>query len=217
MTFPLDILPSWFARRADESARAPARAREDVRVETAPRVVDDDDALVTSIRAGDVVAFERLFFMHIDGLVTFAAGFVGSRGAAEDIVADVFAILWERRAVWNPRHGVRAYLYAAARNRALNTTRDTESHERLDALVAVTSDVSPTIDETLVLEEQIAAVRRVLEELPEPRRRIMELRWRDGLSAEEIAVVLNVTRNAVDIQLSRALQMLRAVLPRLLK
>ena len=219
MTFPSGLLSLCFASDDD---------REDIvgRSGQAPSPVPtfaglslsvDDAAVVAQIQGGDASAFERIFKGHAKALVTFAAGYVRSRATAEDIVADVFATLWERRATWNPANGVRAYLYAAVRNRSLNNIRNLAIHARVTDWSNATPTAPRAVDDALIIEEQLALIRRTIQTFPEQRRRIMALRWRDGLSASEIATVLGLTRNAVDIQLTRALQALKALLPTLLE
>lgn len=182
-----------------------------------------NDALVVQIRAADEAlaraAFETLYRTYVDGLIVFAAGYAGSRAVAQDLVADLFVSLWERRAEWMPTHGVRAYLYGAIRRRALNATRDASRRAHLMAASFDASDIvgmgsgPESIEDVLDVEQQVAHVIRAIASFPEPRRRILELRWRDGLGAAEIAHVLNMTRNAVDIHLTRALRLLRQMLP----
>ncbi|MEP6494882.1 MAG: sigma-70 family RNA polymerase sigma factor [bacterium] len=72
---------------------------------------------------GDDVAFESLFRAHYAELCRFAYQYVRSSEAAEDLVQDVFAGLWAARETVTVTTSVRAYLYAAVRNRAINTRR----------------------------------------------------------------------------------------------
>ena len=50
----------------------------------------------------------------------FLARYVGSPAVAEDLVQDLFLAIWDRRDTVRVRGSVRTYLFAAARNRALN-------------------------------------------------------------------------------------------------
>src|SRR5918992_5194257 len=69
----------------------------------------------------DDEAFEILFRQHYGTLATFALRYLRDRSVAEELVQDLFADLWARRATWTPRAGSeRAYLLTAVRNRALN-------------------------------------------------------------------------------------------------
>ncbi|HXC26005.1 MAG TPA: sigma-70 family RNA polymerase sigma factor [Gemmatimonadaceae bacterium] len=184
------------------------------------------EALVARVRANDPVAFEALYQMYVVELVQFVAGLVRSFEDAQDIVEDVFVTVWMRRAEWVPRYGARAYLFAAARNRALNARRDLATARRLGETAGQVWDEgeqtagmgapAQPIDEALDLADQLAMVERALATLPEVRRAVLELRLRQGMSGNEVAEVLGISRNAVDLHMSRGLRTLRELLPNLL-
>lgn len=52
---------------------------------------------VEGIRAGEEAAFEKLFEAYYRDLCAFAAGYVGSRNIAREVVQDVFLKIWVRR------------------------------------------------------------------------------------------------------------------------
>src|SRR5215207_2149794 len=75
---------------------------------------------VERIRAGDEAAFEALFRALAPGLCTLVTRYVHSRDIAEEIVQDLFLDIWTRRAELAIDRSIAAYLFGAARNRALN-------------------------------------------------------------------------------------------------
>ena len=182
---------------------------------------------VARIQRGDPAAFEALYRMYVGELVQFVAGIVRSFEDAQDVVEEVFVALWMRRVEWAPRYGARAYLFAAARNRALNERRNEATALRLgeaagqvfgegdDEVLGMGAPLRP-VDETLDAEAIAAAVERALAGLPEMRRAVLELRLRQGMSGNEVAEVLGISRNAVDLHMSRGVQALRKLLPNLL-
>jgi RNA polymerase sigma-70 factor (ECF subfamily) len=174
-----------------------------------------DAAWVDRIRQGDHAAFAALYEEYLAAMVGFTYRIVQSAASAEDIVADVFVTVWQRRLEWTPRFGARAYLFHAARMRALDTVRNAATAARLSD-VAVSGGASlgmaappPSILDTLDDEARLAAVDAAIARMPDMRRRIMELRWRHGLAIDEIAVVIGISRAAVDQHLSRGLRDLR--------
>ena len=84
---------------------------------------EGEEALVARMRLGDADAFEQLFRSYYDSLWRFAFGFVGSRAVAEELVQDVMLEVWTGRGTWVVRSSVKAYLYGAVRNQALNVQR----------------------------------------------------------------------------------------------
>src|SRR5215216_5650542 len=75
---------------------------------------------VERIRAGDEPAFEALFRALAPGLCALVTRYVGARAVAEEIVQDLFLELWTRRSELSIDQSIAAYLFTAARNRALN-------------------------------------------------------------------------------------------------
>ncbi len=92
-------------------------------------------ALLARLRTGDEAAFEQLFRMHAAVLCDFAFSYVRSKEVAEEVVQDLFCWIWEQRFTVEMPHGVRAWLFTAVRNRALNQVRfrrlEFELHERV--------------------------------------------------------------------------------------
>jgi RNA polymerase sigma-70 factor (ECF subfamily) len=188
-----------------------------------PRVVQRADAdvereWVARIRAGDERAFEAMFAAFYAPLVAFAHGIVRSQDAAEELVQDVFAWIWEARAEWRVDGALATYLYRAARNRALNHARHGRIVDRAAALAAAAGRVlgtagrSPRADDALDANDIAARHRAVLGALPPRCREAYVLNRQHGLPYPEIARVLGVSVKAVEALLGRALKVLRAEL-----
>lgn len=191
---------------------------------SSPIETRDEHALVACLRFSDDelarAAFAELYRTHVSGLLRFAYGYVHSKAVAEDIVADVFLIIWSRRALWEPKHGVRAYLYTSVQRRALNHQRAEKRADRWHhaavadgGLLAGSPPGADAIEEAFYDKTLgiMAILAHAIAALPEEARRIAELRWRDGMAPTEIANILGINRAAVDNRLSRLLKRLRAV------
>lgn len=152
--------------------------------------------------------FEQLFRTHYAALVTFTAGMVGSADAAEDLVQEVFIAVWRRRAELAPAAVSRAYLYKAARHRALNALR----HDRIARAASDSSEPTLAVasaEDDLVQGEVETAVRAAIARLPERARLMFTLSRDEGLTYAEIATVTGVSVKTVETQMGRALRALR--------
>lgn len=198
----------------------------------APAAPPPDRALVARVRAGDEAACEALYLAYHGPLWRFAYGYVRSAAVAEELVQEVFLALWRNREDWDVAGSVRAWLYAAVRNQALNHLR----HERMVARVAARhgaaepgaaahaadedarspamADPPPDPQALAEAHDLEAAVARAIAALPERRRVVMTLRWRHDLAPQEIAGVLGTTPEVVRVLLSRARRELAALLGR---
>jgi RNA polymerase sigma-70 factor (ECF subfamily) len=188
-------------------------------VGAAPPVAVDEQEWLQRIRAGDTSVFEQLMRQYYAGLSDFALGYVGTRVGAEEVVQDVFSTLWERRAAWRVRGTLRAYLFGAVRNRALNALRQERADERRSARAAA-EPVAPGLgypcdpDDVARTEARALGLELAIADLPRAQRAAVELRWQHGLSYAEIAAALGVSAKTVENHLARALAALRRALRR---
>jgi RNA polymerase sigma-70 factor (ECF subfamily) len=187
-----------------------------------PQRLETDAMLVSRARAGDEAAFEAIFRRHYAPLCAFATRYVDDRALAEELVQDLFTQLWVDRARWEVRGTLASYLFAAARNRALNHRKrralerdwaDGESGAARDDVAELRWRAASAEDAHTQLEsaEQRHHLDRAMASLPERCRLVMHLRWRDQLSYAEIAEVMGISVKGVENQLARGLKALRAL------
>jgi RNA polymerase sigma-70 factor, ECF subfamily len=184
---------------------------------------DAPEHLAERIRNGDAGAFESLFREQYAPLLRFAAGQVGSRPEAEDIVQEVLLRVWRDRERIATDRPVKSYLFAAVRNevidRARRDTRQRKWHGPLPGTVgregmveaADAADPSSGTDPA-ELSELEAAVRSAVASLPERCRTAFLLCREKGLTYAEAAEVMGISPGTVRIQMSRALAALRSSL-----
>jgi len=143
-------------------------------------------------------------------LCEYVLRFVGSAGAAQDLVQDLFLHLWDSRAERRAQYLTRPYLFVAARNRALKYLR----HRRVAAawIERASREETPTVSspEDLYLRRELAdAVARAIAELPPRCREIFVLRRHQQLSYGEIAARAGVSLGTVKSQMWRATVLLK--------
>jgi RNA polymerase sigma-70 factor (ECF subfamily) len=168
------------------------------------------------IRTGDRSAFEKLFHAYVERLYVYAEEHIGSSSVAEDVVQDVFCDLWSRRSDWDPQGTVKAYLYRAVRNTALDRldlrqVRDDWEEEKKQEDRS-RPDVGPA--DALHQDELREAMEEAVEDLPVQQKTVYRLAHCHGLSYDEIASILGITRKTVENHMGRALQSLRSKLTR---
>jgi RNA polymerase sigma-70 factor (ECF subfamily) len=179
---------------------------------------DTGAALRVALERGvlDTAAFEQMVLTYAQPLTAFAWRYVQSDELAVDVVQDVFTQVWERRADLGVRTNLRAYLFAATRNRALNALAHAriESRWRERAVQGEVPRTAPDASELAERTELSAAVATALRSLPPRAQEIARLRWIDHLSRREIAEVLGVALPTVSVHLTRTVKRLRGLLRR---
>jgi RNA polymerase sigma factor (sigma-70 family) len=183
---------------------------------------DDDLALADRIRSEDQgiaeAAFEALYRKYYAKMVSFGASYLRDNEAARELTGDVFLAIWERRREWHVQTSVATYLYQSLRHRAQNhiRNRSTESRNLGHALqieaVPGLGRISPRADVVVEEQERVRQLWAAVDQLSDVRRAVVRLRWNDQLSFDEIASILGTSSAAVQMQLSRALKQLRALL-----
>jgi RNA polymerase sigma-70 factor (ECF subfamily) len=179
------------------------------------RLLPDDATLVERIAGGDESAFELLFTTYYGALCTFTLGYVALPEAAEDVVQGVMLRVWTQRVTWAPRAGVRAFLFAACRNAALDLLRHRTVERHLERRRELFAG-APAVGTSLSLPDDAAAANdlaerlgRAVAALPEKRRAVVLLKWQQQLGPTEIASVLGLSVKGVEAHLARAFAVLR--------
>jgi RNA polymerase sigma-70 factor (ECF subfamily) len=184
---------------------------------------DDERHLAAAITAGDERALESLFRAHYGALCSFVHGLVASRETAEELVQTVFLNVWTKREALDVRESMRAYLFGAARNLAINHLERARLERRwaqgagaagdaAAADAALMSSPAPGPDVALESSETARVVQRAIAGLSERAQLAVRLRWEHQLSYAEIAEVMGISVKGVEVQLARAREVLRGVL-----
>jgi RNA polymerase sigma-70 factor (ECF subfamily) len=165
---------------------------------------------VDAIRAGDASAFEALFHAYHAPLCSLAYRYLAARDLAEEIVQEVFLVIWERRQSWQVRSSVKSYLCTAVRNAALSYLRHERVVRRTESDIRHLQQASSSRPDLDALEaETVAAVQEAVSRLPHRCRLVFTLHREQGLTYAEVAEVLGISPRTVEVQIGRALKSLR--------
>jgi RNA polymerase sigma-70 factor (ECF subfamily) len=133
---------------------------------------------------------------------------------SEEIVNDVYLKLWHNRGRIDEVGNISVYLYVAVKNTAFNYLRKSKS--RLDSDLGKQAVhhfyLSPDPEQLLVTNELRRRIEAAIEGLPARCKLIFKLVKEDGLSASEVASILDISYKTVTTQLSIALRKLEQVL-----
>ena len=128
------------------------------------------------------------------------------RAEAEDVVQDTMIRVWNKREEWTQFGSIEAYCLTVAKNLAIDRSQKKEAQNvELTPEMEEESEISGPYDQ-LVNNERMSIIHRLINELPEKQRLIMQLRDIEGESYKEIAKILNLTEEQVKVNLFRARQ-----------
>lgn len=141
-----------------------------------------------------------------DKLFRLALRITLDRADAEDIVQETLIKMWNKRDEWNQIESIEAFALTTCRNLALDLTTKASRH---NVALDEGRDQKPadrTPYEELDARQRLDIVRKLIDELPETQRSIMELRDVEGKSYSEIGQILDLSEQQVKVYLFRARQ-----------
>lgn len=148
---------------------------------------------------------EVLFKTHYSRMFRLARMLLHDREAASDVVHDVFESILNM----NDFQGItESYLISAVRNRSLNIIRNRVIHQRVLNLYFSRDkeyEIENWPDESMLKE----IYRTIEEDLTPISRRVMEMRFKNGMTFSKIAERNGVSENAVYKHVRQALLIIR--------
>jgi RNA polymerase sigma-70 factor (ECF subfamily) len=159
-----------------------------------------------------LATFKQLYEANVSLLVQFARRFTFSE-LAEDIVQDVFLLLWESNKEMDEA-AARSFLFTALRNRCINLLK----HEQIKTLYEQNAQVENQqleldyLDSTtklLIEKEDMQRIYKQINLLPDKCRQIFKLAYFEEKKNAEIAAFLHLSIRTVEHQLYLGLKSLR--------
>jgi RNA polymerase sigma-70 factor (ECF subfamily) len=179
-----------------------------------------DAAIMLRVAAGDEAGFNFLVQKYHRSMINFLYRMTHNQAIAEELAQEVFLRVYRSRESYRAEAKFTTWLYRIATNLAVNHARDTK-HERaaqnvyLDAPDEETgttpevADDRPTIEQSLLRDERMAAIRKHVMALPERQRTAVLMHKYQGLDYRQIGDVLKLSESATKSLLFRAYQTLR--------
>ncbi len=161
------------------------------------------------IKSGDKGAFKLVFDEYYSPLCLYANSIIHDMDLSQDIVSDCFIRVWERREKIKIESSLKYYFLVSVRNALYAYLKSPESRKEDINVVIERLENTPIDEYNLEKDKTIQQVYRLIEELPEQRRRILELAAFKGKTYAEIAEILNISINTVKTQMSRTYRFLR--------
>lgn len=187
----------------------------------------DRDNLL-DLQQGEAAALNRLIARWQRPLFSFAYRYVQNSADAQDLVADTFVRLYQRRTQLRPDTNLPAWLFTALSNLCHNLHRWKQRHPTVSlnapagpgpsgrsaelTLDPATGEDGP--DASLARDESVEALKAAVDSLPHDLKITVLLHHYEHLSYREIASVVGCSERGVETRLYRARQLLKKELAR---
>ncbi|MGI8889867.1 MAG: RNA polymerase sigma factor [Chthoniobacterales bacterium] len=142
-------------------------------------------------------------------LLQYAARILGDRDRARDVVQETFVEL-QKNQRWQTDSAPAKWLFTVCRNRALNICRNEKRITHLDEeILEKQPGHDPTPNEQLERTEASGFLLRIVATLPPRQQEVLQLKFQNDLSYQEISEVTKLSVSHVGVLLHTALKTLR--------
>lgn len=171
---------------------------------------------IEAVSRGDEQAFELLFLHYFPRIKGFISGILQNEEEAEDISQDIFVSMWQSRERLTNIENLNAYLFRVAKNAVYRHIersllfRDFQEQQINHALF--TSTDNDSIEEELYAKELDFLISVAVEKMPPQRKQIYKMSRVEGISNDEIAERLSISKRTVENHLTQALADIRKII-----
>ena len=169
------------------------------------------------IAQDDRQAFNLFFDYYYPRLLKYASYFVDSYENAEEVVSDVFVKLLKKKHELSKIEHINRYIYSAVKNQCLTFIK--KKHNQASKLTVSSDDEADFIicdnsnpESDYLKNELIEAISQAINNLPPKRRTIYQMIKEQGLSYQDTAELLNISKKTVEVHMGLAIAGIRLAL-----
>jgi RNA polymerase sigma-70 factor (ECF subfamily) len=177
---------------------------------------EEQIGLITVCIQGDETAIAQLVHEHQLGVFRLALSILNDPSEANEATQDVFIAVLRALKSYKEVKSFRSWLYTITLNICRSRLRKRKTQERLrytlNSIFQVRSQVTPTPEETVIYNEEDAALWEALKTLDEKHQIPLILRYYHDFKIAEIAELMNIKEGTVHSRLSIGRERLRSIL-----
>lgn len=167
---------------------------------------------------GDQVAFTFLLDKYWNEVYAFMLQRTENETDAEDITIETFSKAFDKIATYNPEFQFNTWLIAIAKNVHIDLLRKKKSSlfiditDEEDDLAYGIADDSPSAEDQIITEQNLNRLLQFIKQLKPAYQEVIQMRYFQEMSYQEIADELNEPLNNVKIKLLRAKKLLAEII-----
>jgi len=170
----------------------------------------NDQELVLLIKRDDKKAFQKLFEKYAPRIYHFSFSYLKNENDAEELVQNVFLKIWDKREFIDTSQNIKAFIFKIAVNTIYDFIRHKNIEHAFQDYARINYKTSDNFTwHSVIFEEMQGTLNNLVTLLPDQQQTIFRLSKQDGLTNDEIAEKLNLSKRTVENHLYRALSFLK--------
>ena len=171
---------------------------------------DQEREIIEQLKDGSKDAFRLMFDEVGPKIYAFALSYLKNEFEAEELLQEVFLKLWEVRSSLDSSRNLKSFLFKICINLIYDFIRRKNIEQvYLDYSEKNNPSSGDNTWHEVIYNDMLNNLQQLIAAMPEQRQRIFRLSKEDGLSNEEIADRLNLSKRTVENQLYRAVSFLK--------
>jgi|SRR5690606_20836574 len=167
----------------------------------------------SSFKEGDQHVYRKIFEAYYQLIYNYAVKFCKCHEEAEEIVQEVFISLFLNRSKINSPEGIYPYLFVLTKRQTIATFRKNVIHARFDSHLRNNwCEESHASEQNLDAAELLRIWNAAIKGLPLKQQEIYELNKLEGLSYQDIADKIGISKNTVKNQLITASKAIKKII-----
>jgi len=173
---------------------------------------------IEKAKKGDQVAFTYLLDHYWNEVYGFMLKRTENETDTEDIAIETFSKAFDKIATYNPEFQFNTWLIAIAKNvhidmlRKKKSTIFVEITNEENQLAYYVADTTPSVEDALIIEQNLSRLLQFIKELKPHYQEVIQLRYFQEMSYQEISEQLNEPLSNVKIKLLRAKKLLAEII-----
>jgi RNA polymerase sigma-70 factor (ECF subfamily) len=172
-----------------------------------------DDVLITQALAGKKSAWITLVKRYEKGIYNYALRMVNNHADALDLMQDIFVALFRNLHTFRAESPFKGWLFKIAHYRCIEYYRKKKPMQSLDDMPEQIDEQSNDCPEQLLFsQQQSSALIKMMQKLPIKQKLVVELKFFQQCTFDDIAHQLGISKNTAKSQLYSALDKLKLYL-----
>lgn len=173
---------------------------------------------IEKAKKGDQVAFTYLLNHYWNEVYGFMLKRTENETDSEDITIETFSKAFDKIATYNPEFQFNTWLIAIAKNVHIDMLRKKKSSHLVeitdeeDQQAYNVADTTPSIEDALITEQNLSRLLQFIKELKPHYQEVIQLRYFQEMSYQEISLQLKEPLSNVKIKLLRAKKLLAEII-----